>query len=198
MARSGVIRDTATSLHCLLQGRVRSASGRPVRIHTGPPDRSEIGRSLPCLSLYLYGIEENRDLYRPERLLERRPDSGGEGEAIYRHPPIYLNMRHAIFSWGRTPVEEKHLLGEVLAVLMDVPHLEGGRGLLGKAFGPGDRVTLRLTHPFGIAEQQEVLRSLGVPLRPVLSCSATARFDSGRLESVRRVRRRVAHLEEKR
>ena len=178
MARSGVIRDTADSLRRFLAGRLRSQAGRPARIHTGPPVRSVTAGAPPCVSLYLYRIEENRDLYRPEKVLESAAGSRGAIDALYRNPPIYLRLRYAVLAWGRDSKEEHYLLGQILGVLMDGPNLLAGGEARGESFRRGDRITLRLTHPFDLSEQQEILRSLGLHLRPVLSLTATVRLDS--------------------
>ena len=197
MARSGVIRDTTQSLRRLLETNLPSRGDGPIRIVTDAPDRSTIAGLLPCVSLFLYRIEENRSLYRPEKILEPSAREAEDGVAVYRNPPIFLTMHHLVAAWGHTRDEEHSLLGQALGVLADHPRLGPENGLVGEAFGSGDRVLLRLTHPFGAGEQREILRSLGLDLRPVLSCSATARLDSERREAVRRVQFRSAGVVEK-
>ncbi|MCZ6602451.1 MAG: Pvc16 family protein [Planctomycetota bacterium] len=193
MAHSGFIRDTTKAIHRLLQAGVQISSDRPLQILTGAPDRTQIARSLPCLSVYLYRIEERGDLYRPEKIVEGR---SGKSTLRYRDPPIYMTLRFAVLFWGRTPDEEHRLIGAALGVLLETPHLEEGQGFEAESFQSGERISLKLTSPFELSDQNEILASLGLSLRPVLACSATARLDSKRIATIRTVSHRVARVNE--
>jgi hypothetical protein len=144
-------------------------------------------RSLPCLSLHLYRIEEKRHLYRPERVRLTSPDGTDGGAIVCRHPPIYIGAQYAILAWGRDADEEHTLLGEVLAVVADTPHLVAGEG---------EQISLRLTDSVGLSDQKAILDSLGIPLRPLISCSATARLDSIRTTAHPAVQARSVRISE--
>ena len=197
MARSGLISDTIDSLRVYLEANVRLSDPTRVRIETRCPTGASPPRALPCLSLFLYRLAENRALFLPDRSLEGPPEPSEEGIALYRNPPRYFDLDCAALAWGRTPSEEHEFLGGVLVALMDVPELRYSQGLEGGSFRDGDRIGLRFTPSFDLAGQQEILRSLHVPFRPLLSFSATVRLDSERIEEVRTVQQRVTRVIER-
>ena len=78
--------------------------------------------TLPAIDLFLYDVRENIELRSNEWVLERQSD----GTAIKKRPPVRVECSYLVTAWASesstTPaLDEHHLLGEVLKVLLRHP-----------------------------------------------------------------------------
>lgn len=74
--------------------------------------------ALPAVNLFLYDIQENRDLRNPEADIMRQVD----GRVIRIPPPVRVDCHYLVTAWakaGTHPDQDEHrLLGDVLQVLL--------------------------------------------------------------------------------
>ncbi|APR87693.1 hypothetical protein A7982_13042 [Minicystis rosea] len=75
--------------------------------------------ALPTLNLFLYEIQENRELRSTEPLLERQ----ASGRVLSLPPPVRVDCRYLVTAWAKPGVplphqDEHRILGEALRVLL--------------------------------------------------------------------------------
>lgn len=75
--------------------------------------------TLPAIDLFLYDVQENRDLRSNEWRVERSSD----GTSTKRPPPVRVDCSYLVTAWpsesAPNPAEDEHrLLGEVMKVLL--------------------------------------------------------------------------------
>lgn len=128
------------------------------------------------VNLFLYAVEENRELYDPVPGFER------QGNTFVRQaPPVRVNCSYLVTTWstqtGETQVEEEHrLLGLALVWLRRYPvipeaFLQGG--LVGSLYPPPAMVA-QLEHQ---AASGEFWAALGIPPRPAFTTVVTVTLD---------------------
>ncbi len=97
----------------------------PITISFAAPDNQFATGSvkLPAVDLFLYDLQENRDLRSNEWQIEQQLD----GSLRRNSPPIRVDCSYLVTAWpkagdGANPVEDEHLLlGEVMKVLLQYP-----------------------------------------------------------------------------
>ena len=115
-----MIQDLDKTLKELLRYGLPSELAEQVHISFATPDTSFPLSSpkLPAINLFLYNIQENRELRNNEWLIERK------GATITKQrPPVRVDCSYLITVWPsenvRYPTEQEHqILGEVMRVLL--------------------------------------------------------------------------------
>jgi hypothetical protein len=112
--------DLDSTLAALLRRELPSTLVEQVSISFVTPDGDfpPLGVTLPNINLFLYSIQENRELRSTEPLLERQAD----GTVIRTMPPLRADCHYLVTAWakkgGQNPEQDEHrLLGETLRVL---------------------------------------------------------------------------------
>jgi hypothetical protein len=151
-----MIDDLDRSLEALLRHDLPPSLVAQVSISFAAPDDRfpPASVALPAIDLFLYNVQENRDLRSNERIIDRP----GNGVVVLRQPPVRVECSYLVTAWpsegSTTPALDEHrLLGEVMKVLLRHPVLpdEVLRGSL-----VGQEPALRAT-----ALQAGSLQSLG-------------------------------------
>lgn len=121
-----MIDDLDKSISELLRLELPASIVSQVGISFAAPDNQfpPTAVSLPAIDLFLYDLQENRDLRSSEWVVERNDD----GSAARIRPPIRLDCSYLITAWPSTsssnPAQDEHrMLGEVLKVLVRHPSL---------------------------------------------------------------------------
>ncbi len=83
--------------------------------------------TLPAIDIFLYDVRENRDLRSNEWTLERH----SSGTATKKRPPVRVECSYLITAWPsesapNPTMDEHHLLGEVMKVLLRHPTIPAG------------------------------------------------------------------------
>lgn len=118
--------DLDSTLEELLRRHLPSDVINQVAITFATPVSGKLPTSvvLPAINLFLYQIEENRDLRNPEVVFERRSD----GATVRRPPVLRVDCNYLITAWAKESVslpeqDEHRLLGEVVRVLLRFPEI---------------------------------------------------------------------------
>ncbi len=121
-----MIDDLDKSISELLRLELPASIVSQVGISFAAPDNQfpPTAVSLPAIDLFLYDLQENRELRSSEWVVERNDD----GSAARVRPPIRLDCSYLITAWASTsssnPAQDEHrILGEVLKVLVRHPSL---------------------------------------------------------------------------
>ncbi len=121
-----MIDDLDRSLSELLRLELPASIVSQVGISFAAPDNQfpPAAVSLPAIDLFLYDLQENRELRSSEWVVERNDD----GSAARIRPPVRLDCSYLITAWPSTsssnPAQDEHrMLGEVLKVLVRHPSL---------------------------------------------------------------------------
>lgn len=116
-----MFQDLDTTLAELLRRQLPPALVEQVSISFATPDGQFPPPSvaLPAINLFLYDIQENRELRGIEPVMER--DSDGKVTRI--PPPVRVDCHYLVTAWaksgGQQPEQDEHrLLGEVMRVLL--------------------------------------------------------------------------------
>lgn len=119
-----MIHDLDETLRELLTQTLPPALVEQVTISFATPDDQfpPTSVTLPALNLFLYDVQENREL----RSNEWRVKRGSDGMATKRPPPVRVNCSYLVTAWpsesAPQPAEDEHrLLGEVMKVLLRYP-----------------------------------------------------------------------------
>lgn len=119
-----MIHDLDETLRELLTQTLPPALIEQVTISFATPDDQfpPTSVTLPALNLFLYDVQENREL----RSNEWRVKRGSDGMATKRPPPVRVNCSYLVTAWpsesAPQPAEDEHrLLGEVMKVLLRYP-----------------------------------------------------------------------------
>jgi len=130
-----MIDDLDRSLEALLRQDLPASLVAQVSISFAAPDDRfpPSSVSLPAIDLFLYNVQENRNLRSNERVIERQ----GNGAVAIRRAPARVDCSYLVTAWpsesSTTPALDEHrLLGEVMTVLLRYPLLpdEVLRGVL--------------------------------------------------------------------
>lgn len=198
--RSSLLIEAGESLRGILRDGLHDGSEARTRVVDGLPSRDLRERLLPFISVHLYRVEEDRTLFDPRRVLVGDGEGGSADPAVYAGPPVYLSLQYAVIPWGRDPLEQSRLIEQSITALMDATRRPAARpgpdtGGEPAAMDPG-HLRLRFTQPFDLSDQTRVLNSLGLALRPLISCSMTACLRPTERFRVPRVRSRRLRIEE--
>ena len=195
--RSSLLVEAGQSLRDILREGVEYAKDGSPRVLDGLPDPEMRSRFLPFVSVHLYRVEEERTLFDPRRVPVDDTAGGDPDSAVFSGPPVYLSLHYAILPWGRDLVEQSRLLEEAIRAIMAAARRPGGPRAAHPVPIRGP-FRLRFTHPFDLADQTRVMNSLGLALRPIISCSVIARLEAQDRTTVPRVRTRRLRVEEQR
>ena len=119
-----MIDDLDRTLDSLLRLELPAALVDGVTISFATPDSQfpPPAVALPAIDLFVYDIQENRDLRSNEWLVNRRSD----GRATQKPPPVRVDCSYLITAWAsdsapNPTLDEHRLLGEVMRVLVRHP-----------------------------------------------------------------------------
>lgn len=119
-----MIDDLDNTLAELLKRELPASIVSQVSISFATPDNQfpPSSVSLPAIDLFLYDLQENRELRSNEWSFERLDD----GTAVQRRPAVRVDCSFLITAWpspgAHNPAQDEHrLLGEVLKVLLRHP-----------------------------------------------------------------------------
>ena len=121
-----MIDDLDRTVEELLKRELAPALVEQVAISFAAPD-SEFPPStvtLPAIDLFLYDIRENLELRSNEWIIEHQ----GNGTVTRRRAPVRVDCSYLITAWSSEssttrPLDEHHLLSEVMKVLLRHPTL---------------------------------------------------------------------------
>jgi Pvc16 N-terminal domain len=175
-----MIDDLDKSLIALLKAELPSNLVSQVAISFAAPDEQfpPQGVALPALDLFLYDIQENRELRSAEWTVERRDD----GSAVQMRPPIRLDCSYLITAWASAsssnPAQDEHrILGEVLKVLVRHPLIPDAvlQGVLKGQRPPLPSTTLQ---PGRLQSLGEFWQALGGKPKAALTYTVTIALDA--------------------
>jgi Pvc16 N-terminal domain len=116
-----MFQDLDTTLAELLKRELPSDLVSQMTVSFATPDSQFIASlpsTQPTVNLFLYEIQENRDLRTLEPLIERDPATG---KSIARSAPVRVDCHYLVTAWASSPnpeQDEHRLLGEVMRVLL--------------------------------------------------------------------------------
>ena len=124
-----MINDLDKTIEELLKQGLPSELVSQVTISFATPDDQfpPTSVTLPTIDIFLYDVRENRDLRSNEWTVERQSN----GTATKKRPPVQVECSYLITAWpsDSTPnpaMDEHHLLGEVMKVLLRHPTIPAG------------------------------------------------------------------------
>lgn len=123
-----MIDDLDRTLEELLKRELPSDLVDQVTISFATPDDQfpPSSVSLPAIDLFLYDVQENRELRSNEWIVEKRTD----GTASKKRAPVRVECSYLVTAWpstaSTTPAQDEHrMLGEVMLALLKHPTLPG-------------------------------------------------------------------------
>lgn len=129
--------------------------------------------TLPAVDLFLYDVQENRELRRADWVVER----GGDGTASRLPPAVRVDCSYLVTAWASasstTPAWDEHrILGEVMKVLLRHPTLPAEilQGSLGGQEPPLPTTTLQ---PGRLQSLGEFWQALGGKPKAALAYTVT-------------------------
>jgi hypothetical protein len=126
--------------------------------------------SKPTLSLYLYNIQENRDLRGRTWGIERR-----NGSVATRRPPVRLDCTYMVTAWSNEVEDEHRLLAGATRVLFRNPVLP--QEALQGALVNGIDITTEVAQPEGLKDIVDIWSVLDNDLRPSVRVTVTVPLD---------------------
>jgi hypothetical protein len=112
-----MLHDLDKTLRQLLETEL-AQFGSTITISFAPPDETFAPGEL-AVNLFLYDIQENRELRRTETLVERQ----GNGQVVKRRPPARVDCSYLVTAWAGSAEDEHKLLGAVIQALLRHPTL---------------------------------------------------------------------------
>lgn len=111
--------DLDSTLAELLKRELPPAIVDQVSVTFATPDGQfpPVSVALPTINLFLYEIQENRELRSHESWVERQPD----GRATRTPAPVRVDCHYLVTAWAKSeqPERDEHrLLGDVMRVLL--------------------------------------------------------------------------------
>jgi hypothetical protein len=113
--------DLDSTLHELLKRELPPGLVDQVGISFATPDQQfpPANVTLPAVDLFLYEVQENRDLRDTEPQLARQTD----GTVLRLPAPVRVDCHYLVTAWAKagvqSPEQDEHrLLGEVMRILM--------------------------------------------------------------------------------
>lgn len=140
--------DLDATLAELLKRELPASLSSQVSVSFATPDGKfpPASVTLPTVNLFLYEVQENRDLRSREPVLERQPN----GRVLAAPAPVRVDCRYQVTAWPSVqapqPYQDEHrLLGEAMRVLLRYRELptEVLRGSLTSQALPVRAVTLQ-------------------------------------------------------
>ena len=124
-----MIHDLDKTLHVLLTQELPPELVSQVTISFATPDDQfpPTSVTLPAIDIFLYDVRENRDLRSNEWTVERH----SSGTTTKKRPPVRVECSYLITAWPsesapNPAMDEHHLLGEVMKVLLRHPTIPAG------------------------------------------------------------------------
>jgi len=124
----------------------------------------------PTLCVYLYNIQENRDLRG--RTWERNHQNGS---VATRRPPVRLDCSYMITAWSNEVEDEHRLLTGAARVLFRNPILP--RDVLKGALADGIEITTEVAQPESFKDIVDIWSVLDNDLRPSVRVTVTVPLD---------------------
>ena len=119
-----MINDLDKTIEELFKHGLPSELASQVTISFAAPDDQfpPTSVTLPAIDIFLYDVRENRDLRSNEWTVERH----SSGAATKKRPPVQVECSYLITAWPAESapdpaMDEHHLLGEVIKVLLRHP-----------------------------------------------------------------------------
>lgn len=115
-----MLADVNRTIEALLKAELPADVAGQVSISFATPDESfpSNGLTLPAINLFLFEITENTELRAVEPLIERRAD----GSSARVPPPVHIDCHYLVTAFATktlgSELEEQHILGAALAVLL--------------------------------------------------------------------------------
>ena len=176
-----MIDDLDKTLAALLRLELPPGIVSQVNISFAAPDNQFPPSSvtLPAVDLFLYDLQENRDLRSNEWITARQDD----GTAVQTRPPVRLDCSYLVTAWASSsspsPAQDEHrLLGEVLKVLVSHPTIPDAvlQGALKGQMPPLPATTLQ---PGRLQSLGEFWQALGGKPKAALTYTVTIALDLG-------------------
>lgn len=129
--------------------------------------------SLPAIDLFLYDLRENRDLRTTEWELERQPN----GTATRQRPATRVDCSYLITAWPSSssptpPLDEHHLLGQVMQSLLRYPTIPASM-LQGTLQGQSPPLPTATLQPGRLQSLAEFWQALGGKPKAALTYTVT-------------------------
>ena len=133
--------------------------------------------SLPAIDLFLYDLRENMDLRSNEWIEERH----SSGMAVRKRPPVRVECSYLITAWPsesapNPAMDEHHLLGEVMKVLLRHPTIPAN-ALQGSLKGQEPPLPVMSLQPGRLQSLGEFWQALGGKPKAALNYSVTIGID---------------------
>ena len=132
---------------------------------------------LPAIDIFLYDVRENLDMRSNEWTVERH----GSGSATKKRPPVRVECSYLITAWPSESapdpaMDEHHLLGEVIKVLLRHPTIPANV-LQGSLKGQEPPLSVMSTQPGRLQSLGEFWQAMGGKLKAALNYSVTICID---------------------
>jgi len=170
-----MIHDLDETLRELLTQTLPPSLVEQVTISFATPDDQfpPTSVTLPAIDLFLYDVQENRDLRSNEWRVER----SGNGTATKRPPPVRVDCSYLVTAWpsesAPNPAEDEHrLLGEVMKVLLRHPTIPAEL-LQGDLQGQEPPLPTISLHPGRLQSVGEFWQALGGKPKAALNYTVT-------------------------
>lgn len=129
--------------------------------------------SLPAIDLFLYDLRENRDLRTTQWEIERQPD----GTTTRQQPPARVDCSYLITAWPSSssptpPLDEHHLLGQVMQSLLRFPTIPANL-LQGSLQGQTPPLPTATLQPGRLQSLAEFWQALGGKPKAALTYTVT-------------------------
>ncbi len=176
-----MIDDLDRSLEALLRSTLPQGLVAQAGISFATPDDQfpPTAVTLPAIDLFLYDVRENRELRSNEWVSERRSN----GMARSSPPLVRVDCSYLISAWPRKtspqpPLDEHHLLGQVMAALLRFPTLPATvlKGALANQELPPPTAIL---HPGRLQSVGEFWQALGGKPKAVINYTVTIAVQPG-------------------
>jgi hypothetical protein len=119
--RGAMFHDLDSTLHELLTRELPPGLVNQVGISFATPDTQfpPASVTLPAVDLFLYEVQENRDLRHTEPQVARQAD----GSVLHVPAPVRVDCHYLVTAWAKagvqSPEQDEHrLLGEVMRILL--------------------------------------------------------------------------------
>lgn len=171
--------DLDTTLAELLRRELPPSLVEQITITFATPDGQfpPAAVTLPAIDLFLYEIQENRELRSAEPQFDRRAD----GAVLRTPPPVRVDCHYLVTAWAKSgvqrPEEDEHrILGQVLRALLR--HREIPReALRGELKDQGVPVRARVSPPSAQQSRGDFWQALGGKPRAAFHYTVTVGVD---------------------
>jgi hypothetical protein len=161
----------------------------PDNIRFETPD-NEFAPALPAVNLFLFDVQENRELRSNEWLIDRRPD----GTATRKRAPTRVNCGYLVTAWAKDVETEHRLLGDVIKAL--APYATIPADVLCDGLRNQEPPLPAITwQAHGVENAAEFWRALLGKPRAALRYTVTIGFEAHKPEEVRLVKEKVLDIQ---